>query len=100
MEVKQSFQNERKEDQYFPFYGNEGFFFFLNLHPRTCLLILERGEGREREGERNMDVSNIDWLPPLQVPTGDQTLNLQPKHVPPLGIQPATFGCTGRCSNQ
>ena len=29
---------------------------FLNPYPRTCLLILERGEGREKERERNIDV--------------------------------------------
>ena len=30
--------------------------FFFNLHSRTCLLILERGEGREKERERNISV--------------------------------------------
>ena len=30
--------------------------FLKNLHLMTCLSILERGEGREREGERNTDV--------------------------------------------
>ena len=28
-------------------------------HPRICLLILERGEGRERERERNIDRSPL-----------------------------------------
>ena len=43
---------------------------FLNPHQGTCLLILEREEGRERERERN-----IAWLPLIYAPTGDQTLN-------------------------
>ena len=31
-------------------------FFKKNPHLRTCLVILERGEGRKRERERNIDV--------------------------------------------
>ena len=34
------------------------FFFPFNPDPRTCLMIWERQEGREKERERN-----IDWLP-------------------------------------
>ena len=30
--------------------------FFFYPHTRTCLLIVERGEERERERERNIDV--------------------------------------------
>ena len=30
-------------------------FFFLNPHLRTCLLILERGKGRKRDRERNIN---------------------------------------------
>ena len=33
--------------------------FFLNPHLRVCLLILKRGERG----------NNIDWLPPIQLPT-------------------------------
>ena len=46
----------------------------------------ERGEGREKERERHMCERNIAWLP-LTHP--------QPKHVPRLGIEPATFWFTG-----
>ena len=31
-------------------------YFLKNPHLRTCLLILEREEGKERERERNIDV--------------------------------------------
>ena len=40
---------------YGPFNGDRSFIFFKNPHPRTGLLILERGEWRERERERNTD---------------------------------------------
>ena len=43
------------------------FFFFSNPHQRTCLLISERWEGRER---------NINQLSFPQTPTGDRTHNL------------------------
>ena len=43
----------------------------------------ERGRGRERERERN-----IDWLPPESTPT---RMDIQPRHVPGPGIEPATF---------
>ena len=42
------------------------------LHPRTCLLILEMGKGREREGEKHRCETNNHF----------QGLNLKPKHVP------------------
>ena len=45
--------------------------FFFNPYPRTCLLILERGEGRERQRERNIDVrENINQLPLIGTPSG------------------------------
>ena len=44
---------------------------FFYPHLRTCLLILERGEGREREGERN-----INQLSLALTLTGDQIWNL------------------------
>ena len=34
--------------------------FFFYHHPRTCLLVLDIGEGRQRE--RDIDVRNINWL--------------------------------------
>ena len=43
-------------------------FFFLSL-------TVERGEGREKERERIIDVRNIDRLPLAHSPTGDQTHN-------------------------
>ena len=59
---------------------------FFNPHPRTCLLILEAGNGgRGREGDRER---NIDQLPFICVPTKDRSSmpqpgqNPQPRHVP------------------
>ena len=62
----------------------ELYFFFLNPHPKICLLILERGRKREKE-------RNIDWLPLVHAPTGDQTCNLgmflyQELNPQPLGL--------------
>ena len=55
-------------------------FLFLNSHPRTCLLILERREGRERERKRNIDVrEKHQHLPLMCAPTGGR--NLQPRYV-------------------
>ena len=47
------------------------YFFFFNLHLRTCLLILEKEEEKERE-------KNTDQLPPIQICalTGNRTGNL------------------------
>ena len=52
-------------------------FSFFNPHPRMCLLILERKEGKERE--RNIDVreTSIGCL----------------LYTPQLGIEPATLEC-------
>ena len=60
------------------------YLFFLNHHPRICLLIWER--------ERN-----INWLPPIYTLTRDQTHNPRMSW---LGIELASFWCTGWCSNQ
>ena len=49
---------------------------FFYPHPRMCLLILERGKGRQREKEISMQESNIDRLPPVCTPTRDRTPNL------------------------
>ena len=63
-------------------------FTYFNIHPRICLLILERKDGREGgqkggeekgrgEGEeRDVDVRNTNWLPLLCSLTGDWTHNL------------------------
>ena len=37
------------------------------------ICLRERGKG---ERERYINVRNIDWLPPIHAPTGDQTHNL------------------------
>ena len=52
-------------------------------------LFLERGERKEKERERNINV----WLPLIQPHWGP---GLQPRHVPWLGIEPATFWFTAR----
>ena len=77
---------------------------FFNPHPRTCLLILEAGNGgRGREGDRER---NIDQLPFVCVPTKDRSSmpqpgqNPQPRHVPWPGIHPATFRFAGWCSSR
>ena len=44
---------------------------FLNF--LFLALILEKGEGREKERERNIDVGNVDWLPPICTLTVDGT---------------------------
>ena len=66
-------------------------FFF---HPHLCLLILERGERRERGRETLMWERNIDQLHLIY--SWDQTHN--PGMWP--GIEPATFWSRGWCSNQ
>ena len=42
--------------------------FFLNSHLSLCLMILERGERRGSEKERERDLYQ---LPPVHTPTGD-----------------------------
>ena len=73
--------------------------FFFNPYPRTCLLFLELGEGRERVTERNIDVRgkypSVDFC---THPKWGQ--NLQPRHVPWWGSEPMTFWFMEWCSNQ
>ena len=72
-------------DEFFSLYSWM-LFYFLTLFFN---LLLEIGEGREKERERNIDVREEHWLvASLNIRTG---LILQPKHVPWLGIKPATF---------
>ena len=51
------------------------YFRFLEILIKTIFkrfyLFLERGEGREKEEERNIDVRNISWLPLVCAPAGD-----------------------------
>ena len=58
--------------------------YFLNPHPRICLLILEREEKREREKHQCERETSIGCL----------------SYTPRQGIEPATFWCMGWCSNQ
>ena len=52
------------------------FFKFSYPHFRTCLLILDRREGRETERERTSIWERyITWLPLTHAPTRDQTCN-------------------------
>ena len=52
---------------------------FFNVHSRTGLLILERGEGeKKRGGESSMGERNMDWLPPAG---------------PDQGLTPPTCAC-------
>ena len=61
-------------------------FFFLQT------LFIFRGERREKEKERNINV----WLPLVHTPNWGP--GLQPRHVPWLGIEPVTLWFTGWCS--
>ena len=63
---------------------------------RFYYLILERGEGRKIERERNIYMRKKYWLVASHTCL-DQTPNLQPGHVPWLGIEPATFHFAVRC---
>ena len=69
--------------------------FIFHPYPSTCLLILDRGEGRERE----KDVREKHWSVGSGMPlTGGP--NLQPGLVPWLGMEPLTFWFMGWCSDQ
>ena len=59
------------------------------------ILFLERGEGRGKDKERNIDVRNIDQLPLVRTLTRDPTCNLG--HVPWPGTEtePAIFCFAG-----
>ena len=63
--------------------------FLKNPHPRICLLILEKEEGRGSEREKQ-NVSNINCLPPVHSPTGDRTSNLG--KCPNQGLNPQPSG--------
>ena len=65
---------------------NKGGVYFLDI----IYLFLERGREGGREGEKHQCVVFHTH------PTGD--LDLQPRHVPWLRIEPATLWFTGQCS--
>ena len=54
-------------------------------------LILERGGGREKERERNINVREKHQSTASCMYPNLQGMNLQPRHVPCLGIKPATL---------
>ena len=58
---------------------NAGFFFFFNPHPKTCLLILERGEGRERVREEKQQC--------------ERSITGCLSYVPQPGTKPTTQAC-------
>ena len=65
---------------------------FLNFY----LFILEGGEGREKERERNSDVREKHWLAAFCTHS-NQAPKPPPRHVPWLGIKPVTFRLAGHC---
>ena len=62
-------------------------FFFKDF----IYLFLEKGEGRVKERERSINM----WMPVTCSPLG---AGPQPRHVPWLGIEPATLWFAGQCS--
>ena len=64
-----------------------------------CLLILEREEGGERERERNINVREKHRSVASHVHP-NQGSTPQPRFVPWLEIEPSTFWCMGKRSNQ
>ena len=46
-------------------------FYFFNPHPRTCILISEREEGKDRGRETAMRERNVDPLPLERAPSRD-----------------------------
>ena len=53
-------------------------YFYTTVHSffkKIIYLFLERGEGREKDMERNIKVRNIDWLLLIYSPPGDWTSN-------------------------
>ena len=57
---------------------------------KDFIYFFERGEGKEKERERNINVQEIHPLAAsCTLPTGEP--GPQPRHTPWLGIEPATF---------
>ena len=54
-------------------------------------LFLERGEGREKKRERNINVRNINWLPSIHAPAGNLTHNPGICPAQELNWQPFAF---------
>ena len=79
------------------------YFIFLILIWGGCLLIFrEKGRGERERGwgrDGNIVVREKHWLAILHM-LPDWGSNPQPRYVPWLGVEPATFCCTGQHSNQ
>ena len=75
------------------------FCYFFCSHRKSCWLTLERGEGRERGRERNIDLREKHWLV-TSCTCPDQGPNPKPRPVTSLGIDPVNFQFTGRQSHQ
>ena len=77
--------------------GKPGFHFnlledFYYILFKDCIYSsLERGEGREKERKRNINM----WLPLTHPLRWCEGLGPQPRHVAQPGIEPATLGFTG-----
>ena len=69
----------------------------MNFFKDFIYLLLERGEGREKERERNNNVREKHWLGASHT-CPDRGSNLQPRHVPWLGIELAAFYLVEQCS--
>ena len=74
------------------------FIYYFYPHLRACLLILDRREGREKEGkkhrcEREIPISCLSYAPWMGP-------HLKSRHVPWPGVKPATFRFTEQCSNR
>ena len=72
-------------------------YFDIQLFKKDFIyLFLERGEGKKKEREGNIDVTEKHQsVSSCMCP--NQGSNLKPRHVPWLGIEPATFWFVGQC---
>ena len=73
------------------------FYFFKFYFKDFIYLLLERGQGREKERERNTSVGEMCGLVPSHTPPIPGP-GPQPRHAPWLGIKVATFRFAGLCS--
>ena len=65
-------------------------FFYFNIY-----LSLEKGEEREKERERNIDVREIHWLIGFFLHSPNWGPGPEPRHVPWPGIKPVTLWFAG-----
>ena len=81
------------------FWSFKIFIYLFKYSLDNMLIILERGEWWEKEGERNINVREKHQLV-ASCTHPDQEPDPQPRHVPWTGIKPMTFQFMGTCSNQ